>query len=124
MSFVTKMRCARCGNEYSPDEKICKCPNKDDGRLDIYYDYPALAAKVRKETITRRAPGVWKYHEFLPVKNRRCIVTLNEGVPPSLKATNLSREIGLKHLYLKDETRNPTGSFKDRSMTVGVSKAH
>jgi len=123
MSFATKMKCARCGNEYSLDEKVCMCPSRDDGRLDIHYDYSALAARVNKKMLTKRAPSVWKYHEFLPVKSKRCIVTLGEGGTPLLKASNLARETGLRNLYLKDETRNPTGSFKDRSMTVGVSKA-
>lgn len=123
MSFITKMKCAQCGNEYQPDEKVCMCPSKDDGRLDIYYNYSALAVSVNKKMLSKRAPSVWKYHEFLPVKNKRYIVTLGEGGTPLLKASNLAREMGLRNLYLKDETRNPTGSFKDRSMTVGVSKA-
>ena len=123
MSFVTKMKCSRCGAEYFPHEKVCMCPKKDDGRLDIYYNYSTLAEKVNKKTLIRRAPSVWKYHEFLPVKNRRKIITLGEGGTPLLKANNLAKKVGLKNLYLKDETRNPTGSFKDRSMTVGVSKA-
>jgi threonine synthase len=123
MSFITKMKCAQCGNEYQPDEKVCMCPSKDDGRLDIYYNYPALAVSVNKKMLSKRAPSVWKYHEFLPVKSKRYIVTLGEGGTPLLKASNLAREMGLRNLYLKDETRNPTGSFKDRSMTVGVSKA-
>jgi threonine synthase len=97
--------------------------NKDDGRLDIYYDYSTLAEKVNKKILINRAPSVWKYHEFLPIKSKKNIVTLGEGGTPLLKADNLAKEVGLKDLYLKDETRNPTGSFKDRSMTVGVSKA-
>ncbi len=99
------------------------CPRRDDGRLDIFYDYSALAVRVNKKMLIKRAPSVWKYREFLPVKSKRYIVTLGEGGTPLLKASNLAREIGLRNLYLKDETRNPTGSFKDRSMTVGVSKA-
>jgi threonine synthase len=117
------MKCSRCGAEYFPHEKVCMCPKKDDGRLDIYYNYSTLAEKVNKKTLIRRAPSVWKYHEFLPVKSRRKIITLGEGGTPLLKANNLAKKVGLKNLYLKDETRNPTGSFKDRSMTVGVSKA-
>jgi len=123
MSFITKIKCARCGNEYSPDEKICMCPRKDDGRLDICYDHSALAERVNRKMLIKRAPSVWKYYEFLPVKNKGNIVTLSEGGTPLLKASNLAREVGLRNLHLKDETRNPTGSFKDRSMTVGASKA-
>lgn len=123
MSFVTKLRCARCGTEYSPNTAICMCAHKDRGRLDIYYDYEALAEKVTKKALMKRSNGVWKYHELLPIQNKRNIVTLGEGGTPLLKAKGLARKIGLKTLYLKDETRNPTGSFKDRSMTVGISKA-
>jgi threonine synthase len=123
MSYVKKIKCAYCGKEYSPEEKICMCTKKDDGRLDIHYDYSAIAERLDKETLTKRAPGVWKYKELLPVKNERNIVTLGEGATALLKANKLAGEIGLKKLYLKDETRNPTGSFKDRSMAVGVSKA-
>lgn len=123
MAFVTKMKCARCGREYSADEKVCMCLNKDRGRLDIYYDYSAIAKRVSKRTLSRRASNVWKYYDFLPVKNKKSIVSLDAGGTPLIKATKLARELGLRNLYLKDETRSPTGSFKDRSMTVGVSKA-
>ncbi len=123
LSFVTKLKCARCGREHPPETKICMCPSKDDGRLDIYYDYTTLAEKVTKKTLAGRLPGVWKYWELLPIQDKRSIVTLGEGGTPLIKATNLAKKIGLKTLFLKDETRNPTGSFKDRSMTVGASKA-
>ena len=117
------MKCSRCGSEFLPDEKVCLCPNQDDGRLDIYYDYSTLATKVNQKKLSHRIPSVWKYREFLPVDNREFIVTLDEGGTPLLRARRLAKKIGLKNLYLKDETRNPTASFKDRSMTVGVSKA-
>ena len=106
-----------------PNEKLCICPKKDGGRLDIYYDYSALAKKINKKTLVQRPSNVWKYHEFLPVQNKKNIVTLEAGGTPLLKSSNLAKKIGLKKLYFKDETQNPTGSFKDRSMTVGVSKA-
>ena len=99
------------------------CLNKDRGRLDIYYDYSAIAERVDKSTLSRRASNVWKYYELLPVKNKKNIVTLDAGGTPLIKATKLAGKLGLRNLYLKDETRSPTGSFKDRSMTVGVSKA-
>ena len=123
MAYVTKMKCARCGREYGADEKACMCLNKDRGRLDIYYDYAAIAKKVDKPSLSRRAANVWKYFEFLPVKKKANIVSLDAGGTPLIGAKKLGRELGLRNLYLKDETRSPTGSFKDRSMTVGVSKA-
>jgi len=123
LSFVTKLKCARCGREHPPETRICMCPSKDDGRLDIYYDYTTLTEKVTKKTLAGRLPGVWKYRELLPIQDKRSIVTLGEGGTPLIKAVSLAKKIGLKNLFLKDETRNPTGSFKDRSMTVGASKA-
>ena len=105
------------------EQKLCMCPEKDGGRLDIYYDYSAIAEKVDRKNLAERPSGVWKYFEFLPVKNKKNIVTLEAGGTPLIRASRLAEKIGLKNLYLKDETRNPTGSFKDRSMTVGVSKA-
>jgi threonine synthase len=123
MAFVTRMRCSACGRDYSPDEKVYMCLKKDGGRLDLDYDYSAIAEKVSKKNLAERAPFLWKYFEFLPLKSEKNAVTLNEGGSPLLKAESLGEKIGLRNLYLKDETRNPTGSFKDRSMTVGVSKA-
>jgi threonine synthase len=123
MAFVTKLKCARCGREYSLDAKLCMCPQEDSGRLDVYYDYSALAEATDKDTLSKRIPNVWKYYEFLPIRDKRAIVDLGSGNTPLLKADRLASKIGLKTLYIKDETHNPTGSFKDRSMTVGVSKA-
>lgn len=99
------------------------CPRMDMGRLDIFYDYTALAETLNKEALSQREAGVWKYFEFLPVKEKKNIVSLGSGNTRLLKTHSLAKKIGLKNLYLKDETLNPTGSFKDRSMTVGVSKA-
>ncbi len=117
------MRCTRCGKVYSVDEHICMCSKKDGGRLDISYDYSTLSKKFTKKTLSQRPNSVWKYYELLPVREKKNIITLKAGGTPLLRCKRLSKKIGLKNLYLKDETRNPTGSFKDRSMTVGVSKA-
>ena len=99
------------------------CPKSDDGRLDIFYDYNAILEEVSKRTLAQRSSNVWKYFELLPVYEKKNIVTLEAGGTPLIRSCNLAKKIGLKNLYLKDETVNPTGSFKDRSMTVGVSKA-
>jgi len=99
------------------------CLNKDMNRLDIFYDYSALTEKLSKRILSGRSPGVWKYFELLPVRNKKNIVDLEAGGTPLIRSVAIAEKLGLKKLYLKDETRNPTGSFKDRSMTVGVSKA-
>lgn len=123
MSFVTKMKCSYCGAGYPSKEKVCMCINGDNGRLDIYYDYDGLTKKINRKTLSGRIPNVWKYYELFQVNSRKNIVSINEGGIPLLKAHNLAKKLHLRTLYLKDETRNPTGSFKDRSMTVGISKA-
>ena len=105
------------------DDKRCLCLRKDDGRLDVYYDYRAISKVLNKDTLRKRAPGLWKYKELLPVNDEKKIVTLGEGGTPLLRSKRLAEKWGAKNLYLKDETRSPTGSFKDRAMTVGVSKA-
>ncbi|MGA8904273.1 MAG: threonine synthase [Candidatus Bathyarchaeia archaeon] len=122
-SFLKLMKCARCGKEYPPESGAIRCVNKDDGRLDISYDYDALRDSVSMETLSKRQRGVWKYRELLPVNDPKNIVTLGEGGTPFLPAHRLGDKLGLSNLWLLDDTRNPTASFKDRPMTVGVSKA-
>lgn len=99
------------------------CLNKDTGRLDVFYDYSAITEKLNKRILSVRSPGIWKYFELLPVRKKKNIVDLGAGGTPLVRSVNLAEKLGLKKLYLKDETRSPTGSFKDRSMAVGVSKA-
>jgi len=123
MAYVTHLKCSRCGAEYKLDEGKVICDKDDLGRLDIYYDYEALSRTLTKNKLEKRRPTQWKYFELLPITKRECVVTLGEGGTPLIRSERLAKRLGLKKLYLKDETRNPTASFKDRSMSVGVSKA-
>jgi threonine synthase len=120
--FIKKLRCLKCGEEHAPEKNLYVC-KKCGGKLEIRYDYGAIAEKINKKVLAGRQPGVWKYLELLPLTDEKNIVALGEGGTPLLGAKNLARELRMKHLWLKDETRNPTASFKDRPMTVGVSKA-
>jgi len=122
-SSITHLVCSRCGTSYGVDEKVTTCHNEDDGRLDIFYDYEIAKEALTKQKVQGRQGGVWRYFELLPVQNQHHIVTLHEGNTPLLRCEKLGHELGLGELYVKDETRNPTASFKDRAMTVGVSKA-
>ncbi len=123
MSSITHMVCARCGTAYGADEKVTMCRNDDDGRLEIFYNYEEAKETLTKELLQLRPRGVWRYFELLPLEKPKDIVTLGEGGTPLLECKRLGRELGLKRLFVKDETRNPTASFKDRAMTVGISKA-
>ncbi|MGA2973341.1 MAG: threonine synthase [Candidatus Bathyarchaeia archaeon] len=122
-SFLKLMKCARCGKEYEPGSGAIRCVNHDDGRLDIFYDHEALRDAISIEGLSKRQKGVWKYRELLPVEDPKNIVSLGEGGAPLLPTHRLGEKLGLDNLWLLDDTRNPTASFKDRPMTVGVSKA-
>ena len=117
------MKCARCGKEYDPNSGPIRCANRDDGRLDIFYDYDSIRDAVTQTELSKRPRGVWRYRELLPVNYPKNIVSLGEGGTPLISARRLGQRLGLERLWLLDDTRNPTSSFKDRPMTVGVSKA-
>ena len=122
--YIKYLKCCRCGKIYDYDAKPVICENKDLGRLDIYYDYEALKEFYTKEYVMKRPLiNQWKYFDLLPPKNEVNIVSLGEGATPLIKANRLAEVLGIKELYLKDETRNPTASFKDRGMSVAVSVA-
>ena len=120
--FIDSLTCLRCGKKHPPARGLYVCRGCG-GKLEVRYDYDAIADRVNKKTLVKRPAGVWKYKEFLPVADAKNIMTLGEGGTPLLEARNLACELGIKHLWLKDETRNPTASFKDRPMSVGISKA-
>jgi threonine synthase len=99
------------------------CPRKDLGRLDVIYDYDAVSEKLTRSELKRRtARDVWRYEELLPAPPRSA-VRLGEAGTPLIHARRLGEKLGMKNLFLKDETRNPTSSFKDRAMAVGIAKA-
>ncbi|WP_421077877.1 threonine synthase [Methanothermococcus sp. Ax23] len=115
-------KCIVCGKEYGIDDMIytCECG----GLLEIKYDYESLKENVSKESLRKREIGVWRYLDYLPVKDPKKIISLHEGGTPLYKCDNLAKELGLKELYVKNEGANPTGSFKDRGMTMGVTRAN
>lgn len=114
------LKCIDCGAEYHKTEIIYTCP-KCDGLLDVIYDYDEIKASIDEKKLREEPPSVWKYKMLLPVDIDP--VTINEGGTPLYKCDKLAKLIGVKELYVKHEGMNPTGSFKDRGMTVGVSKA-
>lgn len=109
------LRCMECGTEYPHTDIIYTCGSCG-GLLDVIYDYSQIDFKIDNSPL-----GVWKYRALLPVEREP--ITLKEGGTPLYKCDRLAREIGVKELYVKHEGMNPTGSFKDRGMTVGVTKA-
>ena len=124
MPKVLGLRCRECGTEYElQPTHVCEMCF---GPLDVVYDYEAIKKKVSRERIEDGPPSMWRYRDLLPVEEEDAIVTLGEGLTPLVKADRLGAELGLRNLYLKNDTMNPTNSFKDRVVSVATSwaKAH
>jgi len=114
--------CIGCGKKYYVDEIVYSCKRCGD-LLEIEYDYDLLETKLKKSNWQSLPLSVWRYKDFMPIRDPSKIVSLNEGgtgLHPCQRLVNL---LGVKQLYVKNEGENPTGSFKDRGMTVGVTKA-
>jgi threonine synthase len=120
LSNLKELRCQSCGRIYRPIDPIytCKCG----GSLNLIYNYDLIAERVSRDDLKSRQGGVWKYTEFLPMESRHKI-SLGEGESQLVECKRLGKILGFRNLYIKDETRNPTGSFKDRGMTIAISKA-
>lgn len=119
-------RCSLCRTEYSPTEVAYTCP-KDGGNLDVALDIDSIKTKYQPEDIlSRNDPSLWRYLPLLPVDEPQGEATPLHaaGGTPIFKLTSLAKKSGLQHLWLKDESRNPTASFKDRASAVVVTRAH
>jgi threonine synthase len=124
MSKFTGYRCSLCGAEYLPGQVTYTCP-KDEGNLDIELDYDFIKKKYQPEDITsRRDFSLWRYEPLLPVgipKGEATPLHL-AGWTPVFRLPRLAQKLGLKHLWLKDESRNPSASFKDRASAIVVAR--
>jgi threonine synthase len=120
MQFLKGLRCRECGQVY-PAEARFVCENCF-GPLEAHYDRSAQKANVSRAAIAAGPPNLWRYAAFLPSRYDTRI-DLNDGWTPLLKAENLGRALGLRNLYLKNDTVNPTFSFKDRVVSVAGAKA-
>lgn len=119
-TYLTHLECSACGKHHSPLQLINLC---DCGMpLLARYDLAGIRAALRREDLSGRAPSMWRYRELLPSPEPD-IVTLGEGFAPLLPARHLGKEFGLSKLWIKDESANPTGSFKARGMAAAVTMA-
>jgi len=113
----THLRCRECKKEYDSTFKyIC---DECFGPLDVHYNFPSLT----KNTFVNREQTYWRYFELLPIADKSNIISINAGMTPLVKAEKLGKEIGLNNLYIKNDSVNPTFSFKDRPAGVAISKA-
>jgi len=121
MPKLLGLRCRECGTEYELQAThVCEMCF---GPLDAAYDYAALKKRVTRESIEKGPPSIWRYRDLLPVEDSTPVVTLGEGFTPLVKADRLGAELGLRNLYLKNDSMNPTNSFKDRVVSVAISWA-
>ena len=121
MSFVNGLQCRECGKAY-PKEPLSVCEFCF-GPLEVVYDYEAIRPLLRREVIRSRAPNMWRYAELLPLDGEARVGS-QVGFTPLVRARNLAERLGLKDLYIKnDSVCAPTLSFKDRVTAVALSKA-
>ena len=126
MSHVTGLRCIHCGKHYKIEDVDYYCPDcgYEDGILDVEYDYTAIAKEMNPATMRQsRVFSMWRYLPVLPVEDTTKIQHLQVGWTPLYDAEKLAGELGVARLFVKDEGRNPTASFKDRASAMGVVKA-
>ena len=122
MSYISRLECSGCGKEYSYNELHTFCPICQSPLLPIY-DLKKVRQAVDREEISHRNKGMWRWTELLPVLSVENQVFLGEGDTPLLALPQLGKELGLTRLFVKDESSNPTGSFKARGLSAAISKA-
>lgn len=121
MSFATGLICRECGETY-PAEARYSC-DFCFGPLEVNFDLEAARGVVTRERISSGPNSIWRYRDLLPDPGPEGPVDIGAGWTPLRRATRLAAELGLKELWLKDDTRNPTGSFKDRVVSSALSSA-
>ena len=119
---VSHLECGLCGLEHEAHRlhNLCRACGKP---LLVRYDLDRAKVTLRRETLAARRSDLWRYREVLPVEDDKNIISLGEGWTPLLRAPRLARRIGIHELYIKDESQNPTQSFKARGMATAVSMA-
>ena len=120
MAFLTGLRCRECGREY-PTEPLNVC-DFCFGPLETTYDYDGIARVISRDRIASGPLSMWRYQDLLPVDGKDA-VDINTGFTPLIKSKNLGKLLGLDNLYLKNDSVNPSFSFKDRVVSVAATKA-
>ena len=122
MSFLSELKCTGCAETYDPNVVQTFCSACQSPLL-VYYDLESAREILDRDEISERNTGMWRWREILPIQDPDNVLTLGEGDTPLLHARNLGHVLGLPLLYVKDESLNPTGSFKARGLAAAISKA-
>jgi len=124
MSLVTELTCVNCGAGSAAGEQMtCARCGSADGILDVGFDLERARETLTRRALERRTRSHWRYRELLPLDDEFCPDDGSVGGTPLIEAPRLARALGIARLRLKDEGRNPSGSFKDRASSVGVAHA-
>jgi threonine synthase len=122
MSYLTYLECYDCKKHFDSSKVQTFCPNCQ-APLMARYDLGKARGALDRDEFRSRPAGMWRWHEILPVHDKKNMLYLGEGDTPLLDLPNLGSDLGLTNLYVKDESLNPTGSFKARGLSAAVSKA-
>jgi threonine synthase len=125
MEHVIGLKCMICGREYRPEEVDYVCPDHgNEGILDVQYDYDLIGRRISKGDLLHATDfTMWRYKPLLPVKKDAPVPPLSVGWTPLIRANRLAADLGLKHVWVKDDGRQPTASLKDRASAMAVVKA-
>jgi threonine synthase len=122
MTYLTELQCSECGKLFDPGIIQTFCQDCQAPLL-ARYDLEKASRNLDRDAFRVRPRGMWRWHELLPVQEEENRISLGEGDTPLMSLPRLGAEMGLRHLYVKDESLNPTGSFKARGLSAAVSKA-
>src|SRR5882762_10285876 len=122
MTNVTRLECSACDAHYEAGHLYRVCIECGKPLL-VRYDLARASRSLTRDSLSSRRADMWRYREVLPVEDDANIVSLGEGWTPLLHAERLGKELGITDLYIKDESQNPTQSFKARGMSAAVSMA-
>ena len=121
MSFAQEIVCARCQKRFGLSQLLNLCPCGSP--LLVRYDLKKAKTALAKASLIARGASLWRYRELLPLQDDANLISLGEGYTPLVRAKKLGAELGLRQLWIKDEAQNPTGSFKDRGLSLAISRA-
>ncbi|HSM57529.1 MAG TPA: threonine synthase [Candidatus Sulfomarinibacteraceae bacterium] len=125
IDHIRHLKCLICGKEYSPQEIEYVCPDHgNEGIVDVCYDYDLIESRISRQALQENEDHtIWRYRPLLPIAPDAPVPPLAVGWTPLYEAPHLAGALGLRHLWVKDDGRQPTASFKDRASAMAVVKA-